>query len=194
VRTEEEVEKYLDVPNKISLSSLKEGQEVTGEVVKLCSYGAFVDVGANRLGLLHIQKVADLYNKYIAKEEGLIKAGLEVGAGVRLTIKSNHKKRLELDFTQDVKSESEDEQRHQKQKLVEIQISPVTSNEIMEEDELAEWASFASQSNTVIQSVEEVVEDEEIEEVEEEDLVDEDDYDDYDEEKDIEDALGLGFY
>jgi len=60
----------------VPASSLKVGQELTGTVVELRPFGCLVDVGANRKGLLHIQKVADLYGTYIDKEKGLEKAGL----------------------------------------------------------------------------------------------------------------------
>ncbi len=75
---EEELEKSkrLELSNRVSVSSLKAGQEVIGDVVDVRPYGVMVDVGANRRGLLHIQKVADLYQKYIDKEEGLIASGL----------------------------------------------------------------------------------------------------------------------
>lgn len=72
---EREMEKR-ESKNIISVSSLKENQEVVGTVVDVRPYGVMVDVGANRKGLLHIQKVADLYKKYIDKESGLIEAGL----------------------------------------------------------------------------------------------------------------------
>ncbi len=60
----------------ISISSLREGQEVVGTVVDVRPYGVMVNVGANRNGLLHIQKVADLYGRYINREDGLVEAGL----------------------------------------------------------------------------------------------------------------------
>ena len=68
--------KIDEMRNIVSASTLKAGQELVGEVVELKPYGCLVDVGANRKGLLHIQKVADLYGKYIDKEEGLENAGL----------------------------------------------------------------------------------------------------------------------
>jgi predicted RNA-binding protein with RPS1 domain len=104
--TPEDVKKYQG-DAKIPASSLKPNQTVEGTVVKIEPYGVMVDVGANRLGLLHIQKVADLYGTYINKEEGLIKAGLEKGARVRLMVAENEKKRLFLDFTDATKEQSE---------------------------------------------------------------------------------------
>jgi len=76
----------------VSAASLQVGQELIGKVVELRSYGCLVDVGANRRGLLHIQKVADLYGKYIDKEKGLENAGLEKGAEIRVAVASNEKK------------------------------------------------------------------------------------------------------
>ncbi len=87
--------------------SMKPGQEVVGTVKKLVPYGALVDIGANRLGLLHIKKVADLYGGYIDKEKGLKEAGLELGTKIKAQIESNEKKRLFLDFTTEVKEEAE---------------------------------------------------------------------------------------
>lgn len=73
-----EVKLSLDELNKelekqkprVSASTLTEGQELIGKIIQLKPYGAIVDVGANRNGLLHIQRVADLFDKYINKERG----------------------------------------------------------------------------------------------------------------------------
>jgi predicted RNA-binding protein with RPS1 domain len=73
-------------------SLLQPKQELVGTVTRIVPYGVFVDVGANRRGLLHIQKVADLYGHYIDKEQGLEEAGLERGARIRVAVLSNEKK------------------------------------------------------------------------------------------------------
>lgn len=120
--TLEEVEtNYMDKNKQrktmIPITSLKPNQEVQGTIVKLLPYGAMVDVGANRQGLLHINKIADLYGRYIDKEKGMIKAGIERNAKVRLSVFSLNKRRLELDFTDDVKQDAKEEQeRFQKEK------------------------------------------------------------------------------
>jgi len=109
----EEAEKKV---KKISASSLTEGQELVGKVVRLEPYGAFLDVGANRLGLLHIKRVADLFGKYIQKEKGMEEvAGLERGVNIRVSVLSNEKKgKLFLDFTDDVKEDAEREKEERK--------------------------------------------------------------------------------
>jgi len=186
----EDVETYSSMAPKISVSSLKKGQMVTGEVVKLYPYGAIIDVGANRRGLLHITKVSQLMNQYIDKEKGLKDAGLEKGAKVKLMVESIEKRRLSLDFTDDVKEDARKELEMNKQQPVNDNDngSDIDKNSI-DDDELASWAEYADQ----VIAREEKHDDDEADD----DNRDEDDYeydDKYDEEADIESALGLDMY
>jgi len=168
-----------DRPRKPPISSLKVGQEVTGVVTRLEDYGALIDVGANRHGLLHIQRVADLYGRYIHKTKGLEEAGLERGSRLKLKVSSNEPRRLLLDFTDDVKEQAAKEREQQTRPRKETSQQPKEPSSVEEEappydiseEEAAAWAQYAGYD-------------------EEDD--DEDDY--YDEDRDIEDALGLGSY
>lgn len=192
-----------DRPQKISASSIKAGQELVGKVQRLVPHGAFVDVGANRLGFLHIQKVADLYGKYIKQAQGLKDAGLERGAKMKVLVESNEKKRLLLDFTADVKEEAaqeeirrqeETEQESQKQQEAEaaktVVSTPVASTASVAKGTIAEAAS----STTSSESPQEDNEDPYAEYAADYSEYSADDYDSYDEERDIEDSLGLGTY
>lgn len=182
-------------PKKVSVSALSVGEEVTGRVVRLENYGAIIDVGANRHGLLHIQRVADLYDSYIDKAKGLREAGLEPGSRLRLQVAENTKKRLFLDFTDDVKmtavegsqSSREREEKQTNQEEVES-TSPAPVNTPappyqISDEEAAMWASYNTEEAEKLEDGED----------EEDEYYDEDD-DDYDEDRDIEDALGLGTY
>jgi predicted RNA-binding protein with RPS1 domain len=223
VATLEEAEEYKEASTKTSISSLSVDQNVTGKIVKLLPYGAMVDIGANRDGLLHIQKVADLYGKYIDKEKGLEKAGLERGTRLRLSVASNDKRRLFLDFTPDVKKDAEEERmRKASKQRKNIPETTIASSDIVA-DELAEWEAYASEGQPSSASPETTIassditadelaewaayasegqsssasdsEEDEDEEDEDDDYEDDedDDYED-DEDKDIEDAFGLGSY
>jgi predicted RNA-binding protein with RPS1 domain len=184
----DDVKKYKS-QGKVSVSSLKPGLEVIGKVVKLVPYGVMVDVGANRLGLLHIQKVADLYGRYIDMEKGLDKFGLERGARIKLVVSSNEKKRLFLDFTESVREEAAKERAAKESQQTQADSSG------MSEEELAAWDEFASKDAESVESKKEVAAADEEEEDDDGDYEEDDeDYDDYDEERDIEDALGLGTY
>lgn len=204
---EEDVEKYQKQP-KTTVSLLRAGMEVTGRIVRILPYGVMVDVGANRLGLLHILKVRELYGRYIDKEKGLVEAGLERGTKVRLCVKAIEKRRLELDFTEDVKSDAEAELGANKSQKSAPLSEPEGStaeraDTSMSAEELSEWAAFA-ESAINPQGIPPHAEEEqsgksqdlEEEEDPKDDDYDEDegDYDDYDEQRDIEDSLGLGYY
>ena len=169
---------------KTSASSLKVGEELIGRIYKLTPYGAFIDVGASRNGLLHIQTVADFFGTYIDKQKGLTKNGLEVGARVKVVVQSNEKKRLSFDFTDTAKKEQKsllekerikEEASKQENEKVDMEFSSAD----LESDEAAMWAQFAAAP-----SLEENDEDED----------DDSYYSDYDEDRDIESSLGLDYY
>lgn len=184
---EEGVEPDLSgVSDKKPISSFKVGQEVTGKVIEVRPYGCLVDVGANRHGILHIQRVADLYQDYIDKEEGLKEAGLEKGFQIKLCVLKNENKRLSLDFTNDTKKFF-DEERAAEEREAEEQIKAVDEGDKVKmqqmdvsDDEDAAWAAYA-------------LENESNQEDEPDDEYDEED-DDYDEDREIESALGLDYY
>jgi predicted RNA-binding protein with RPS1 domain len=187
-----------EIPLLIPASTLQPGQELVGTVTKVLPFGVFVDVGANRRGLLHIQKVADLYQHYIDKEKGLEQAGLERGARIRVAVLENERKRLFLDFTKDVKQQAAQQveaEAAEKESDSVVETTMVSEERIpveekqeqsgekekssyasISDEEAAAWAAYAGM------------------EEEEEEHIYEEDNDDYDEDKDIEDALGLGSY
>ena len=119
---------------RVSASTLKVGDVLDGSVRQLTPYGVFVDVNANRNGLLHISKVATYQNKYVDKEEGLKKIGLGRGVGVRVVVVSNEKKRLELDL---VRPEPEVEE-------AEAAAAGDEESEDVIDDEAAIWAAYAA--------------------------------------------------
>lgn len=150
--------------------------------MRLEPYGAIVDVGANRHGLLHIQKVADLYGRYINKASGLVEAGMERGARVRLAVSSNQSKRLFLDFTDDVKESAAMEREQQKLKFDSESWGKKRSQRVdatLSKYAVAEQSGVKQVATRIAPDTKEA---------------EDDDDDDYDEDREIEDALGLGYY
>ncbi len=169
----------------VSASKFTKGEQLSGVVRDVHPYGVFVDVGANRKGLLHISKVAKSKDCYINKEEGLKSAGLSRGSKVEVVVVSNEKKRLEFDLyvakeestpeeSSDVTTSIDTKSEEDEEALAWAAYNNESVEEISSE-EADMWAAYAAYENT---------------NADEED--DDDDY--YDEDEEIEDALGIGSY
>jgi predicted RNA-binding protein with RPS1 domain len=188
---------------RISVSALSIGQECVGTVQRVENYGVLVDVGANRMGLLHIKRVAELYGRYIDTIPGLIEAGLERGARIKVQVLANQQKRLFFDFTNDVKEiareemEEQQKQQHTKRRsgYIPADSSWAPSTLLMERPGIS--AESVASSATMNQADKPYAEQAVAWEGFSSDDAgsdDDDDYDDYDEDRDIEDSLGLGTY
>jgi len=62
-------------PGTLTIRDLKEGMIVTGKVTRLERYGAFVDVGVGRDGMLHVKEMG---HGYVEKPEDVVKVGDEI--------------------------------------------------------------------------------------------------------------------
>ena len=62
-------------PLAVEWRDLKNGQTYTGTVSRLENYGAFIDIGAEREGLVHISEISHDYVKHPSE---VLKAGDEV--------------------------------------------------------------------------------------------------------------------
>lgn len=191
---EEAVKHFEQAPRRVSVSSLRPGQELVGQILRVQPYGAIIDVGANKQGLLHINTVAKLTgSKDVFKKNGLKEVGIVPKAEVRVSVLSNGFKQyriktenakqkwarqLELDFTKDAKEEAEKEQREANQRKVEERRAKWEANrpENVRIKTMTEDASVSKSSVSV------AFEDEEEEEEE------------FDEDRAIEEALGLDYY
>jgi ribosomal protein S1 len=66
-------------PIGVEWKDLREGQVYTGHVVRLEKFGAFVDIGAERPGLVHVSEMAD---GYVSSPGDIVKVGEEIEARV----------------------------------------------------------------------------------------------------------------
>ena len=162
----------------ISASTLKIGDELNGIVNNVTPYGVFVDVNANRNGLLHISKVAKQRDAYVAKEDGLKALGLGRGSPINVIVVSNERKRLELDLAPPSSSSpiNAEESLSGDDDVIDTSESIEEKVDEISDEEAAMWAAYAIDNTD-----------------DDEDEYDEED-DEYDEDTDIEDALGIGYY
>lgn len=78
-------------PPELGWSELEAGQTYTGTVVRIEKFGVFVDIGAERPGLVHISEMA---HGYINKPEDVASKGQEVE--VKVIGVNNSKKQIDL--------------------------------------------------------------------------------------------------
>lgn len=74
-------------PPDFSWDDLKEGATVQGKVVRVEGFGVFVDIGAERPGMIHVSELSD---NYVSSPSDVVKVGDVVQARI---IRINRKKR-----------------------------------------------------------------------------------------------------
>jgi ribosomal protein S1 len=85
------IELTMIEPHKLDWSDIKKGMVVTGKVVRLEKFGAFIEIGAERPGLAHI---SELNHEYVKTPEDAVKIGEEVEA--KILEFSRRKKQIKL--------------------------------------------------------------------------------------------------
>jgi ribosomal protein S1 len=78
-------------PPQVTWNELEEGKTYTGQVTRIESYGAFVDVGAERPGLLHVREMS---SGYVRHPSDLLQVGDQVE--VRILKVNRRRRRIDL--------------------------------------------------------------------------------------------------
>jgi small subunit ribosomal protein S1 len=96
-------------PPAMTWDQVEEGQMVTGTVVRIERFGAFVDIGAERPGMVHVSEMTD---GYVQNPSDIVNVGQEVEVRI---LKINRKKRqidlsMKEDQQQAVSAMAEDEE------------------------------------------------------------------------------------
>lgn len=78
-------------PPELTIEELEPNQLVKGTVTKLVPYGAFVDIGVDRDGLIHVSEMSD---GFVSKPSDVLSVGSELE--VRVVKVDQRKRRIEL--------------------------------------------------------------------------------------------------
>jgi ribosomal protein S1 len=78
-------------PPELTIEELQPNQLVKGTVTKLVPYGAFVDIGVDRDGLIHVSEMSD---GFVSKPSDVLSVGSELE--VRVVKVDQRKRRIEL--------------------------------------------------------------------------------------------------
>jgi len=78
-------------PGTLTVSDLHEGMIVSGKVTRLAPYGAFLDIGVGRDGMLHVREMGE---GFIKAPEDVVKVGEELE--VRIAAVDKRRSRIDL--------------------------------------------------------------------------------------------------
>ncbi len=101
-RDQDRVALSLEPTPSMTWDQLREGQQVMGKVVRIEKFGVFVDIGAERPGMVHVSELAD---GYVSSPDDVVSVGQQVEARI---LKVNRRQR-KIDLTMKTQIEAVEE-------------------------------------------------------------------------------------
>ncbi|MGB7338561.1 MAG: S1 RNA-binding domain-containing protein [Phototrophicaceae bacterium] len=82
----------MEKPPALPWSKIKKGETYPGEVTRIETYGAFIDIGAERPGMVHVSEMAD---GYVQSPNDVVK----VGEAVEVRVLKLNKRNRQIDLS-----------------------------------------------------------------------------------------------
>ena len=103
----ERLELTMQRPVRLKWGQIKPGLKATGEVSRLEKFGAFIDIGAERDGLVHVSEMSD---EYVRDPAELTKVGDQVEVAVLDVDRGKKQIRLTMNVTPEELIEDDEEE------------------------------------------------------------------------------------
>ncbi len=100
------LELTLIKPVMLRWNKIKVGDKLTGEVVRIENFGAFVDIGAERSGLVHVSEMGE---EYVKDPNDIVKVGDQVSVSIVEVDRKKKQIRLSMKSSAEDMNELEDE-------------------------------------------------------------------------------------
>jgi ribosomal protein S1 len=104
-QTDPRLELTMIRPVELRWSDIKPGKELNGKVVRVENYGAFVDIGAERPGLVH---VSEMSNDYVQDPSKVVSPGDEISVSVLEVDRKKKQIRLSMRIDETVSEEEQE--------------------------------------------------------------------------------------
>ena len=128
-------------PPDVTWNELREGRVYTGRVTRIEQYGAFVDVGAERPGLLHVREMS---TGYVDHPSELVSVGDEIEVRVLRV----DRQRQRIDLTRQGLEEEVVEEPEPEEEAEEEEAAPLTAMEIAMERARADRSQGKSEERS----------------------------------------------
>jgi len=110
-------------PPDVTWSEMSEGRVYTGKVTRIEQYGAFVDIGAERPGLLHVREMSSGYVDHPSEM-------VSVGDDIEVRILRVDRQRQRIDLTRQGLEQEIVEEPEPEEEVEEEEVTPQTAMEI----------------------------------------------------------------
>jgi transcriptional accessory protein Tex/SPT6 len=118
-------------PPDVDWTDLDVGRVFSGKVVRIERYGAFVDIGAERPGLMHVREMGD----YVRNPEEIVRIGDTIE--VRVLKLDRRKKQIDLTFHTEAEDMPVDEDEEEDPALSAMEIAFLQAQALSSDDRLS---------------------------------------------------------